>query len=303
MLHQEFLDWATLEKRYSAHTVAAYKSDIEQFIQFLELQYDSLPIQDVTTDIVKSWAVKLVQEKLKATSISRKLVSINSLYRFLQKAGKTESNPASVVNAPKKESRLISYLDESSIDKATDYYTSSLQINSFPELRNYIVIELLYGTGIRVNELVNLTHENIYLKEGNIKVIGKRSKERVIPVHHELKDLLKKYLELKGKYIHENSLYESNTLLITNKGKKLYPEFVYRVVKSLLSGITTLNKRSPHVLRHTFATHLLNNGANINAIKELLGHSSLAATQVYTHNTIEKLKDIYKQAHPKAKKE
>jgi integrase/recombinase XerC len=303
MLHQEFLNWAAFEKRYSAHTVAAYKSDIEQFIEFLELQYDSLSIQDVTTDIVKSWTVKLVQDNLKAISINRKLVSINRLYRFLQKAGKIKTNPASLVSAPKKESRLISYLDESSMDKATDNYISNEQVHAFPEFRNYLLIELLYGTGIRVNELINLTHENIYLNEGNIKVMGKRSKERVIPVHHELKDLLKKYLELKSKYLHENSLNESNTLLITNKGKKLYPVIVYRVVKGILSDVTTLNKRSPHVLRHTFATHLLNNGANINAIKELLGHSSLAATQVYTHNTIEKLKIIYKQAHPKAEKE
>jgi integrase/recombinase XerC len=290
---QEFENWLRFEKRYSNHTIISYLNDLKQFIEYLDSNYNQNTLDDASSSMIKSWIVKLMENKFSPTTINRKIVSINAYFKFLIKEGKIEKSPARQINGPKKAKRLVKYLEESEMIGVLENVEFE---ETFTGIRDKLILELLYGTGIRLSELIGLTLVNLDLNSNTIKVLGKRNKERIIPLNHSLKELLIKYLNYRKS---EFALVEIENVLLTNQGKELYPMFVYRTVKNYIEIFSTRTKVSPHTLRHSFATHLLNRGADINAIKELLGHSNLAATQVYTHNSIETLKKVYKQAHPR----
>lgn len=289
------MDYIAYEKRYSQHTINAYRSDLDQFFAFLSQQYNLSDIYKVDHQLVRSWIVSLMEEGISSRSINRKLTTLKSYFKFLVKEGSIQENPMSRVISPKTSQRLPVFVEQESMEKLFD------QVNfgeGYAGSRDRLIIELFYATGMRLSELINLKYSDIDLFKNSFKVTGKRNKQRIIPFTNNLVGLLNEYLEIKKKAFpgEEQEAY----LFLTNKGEKLYPKMVYRIVHQYLDQVTTISKRSPHIIRHTFATHMLNNGADLNAIKEILGHANLAATQVYTHNTIEKLKSIYKQAHPRA---
>lgn len=293
MFIERFIRYLKFEKRFSPHTVTAYQNDLNQYSDFAEsLECDML---SVTHQHVRSWTVELMDQGNEAKTINRKISSLRSFYKFLQREGLLASNPMTQVRAPKIPGRLPVVITEQKMDILLD--GQNVFSDDFPGLRDRLVIELLYGTGIRLAELVNLSDHDINIYEQQIKVLGKRNKERIIPINSSLAKLIGDY---KLQKLRANFDNKASSLIVTNEGKDAYPKLIYRIVKSVLSLISTHDKKSPHILRHSYATSLLNRGADLNAIKELLGHSSLAATQVYTHNSIEKLKSIYKQAHPKA---
>jgi integrase/recombinase XerC len=285
----KFLNYLQYEKRSSPHTVVSYKNDLEQFSSFLSSQFSTNTLEDATTAMVRTWLASFYDEKLEPSSIKRKISTLKTFYKYLNKIGVLSTNPMLKIVAPKQKSRLPNYVDEKSIITLFTINTD----NDFASLRNRLIIELFYQTGIRRAELINLKHTDI--SKDAIIVLGKRNKERKIPITPALLELITQYEEVKHATGHQ-----LEHLLVLNNGKKLYDKFVYLTVNNYLNSVTTLSKKSPHVLRHTFATHMLNNGADLNAIKEILGHTSLAATQVYTHNSIEKLKSAHKQAHPRA---
>ncbi|WP_242692069.1 tyrosine-type recombinase/integrase [Aridibaculum aurantiacum] len=291
---QKFLEYLQFEKRYSQHTILSYKTDLYQLIDYLQYTYEGVPLQAVTATQVRSWLASMRNDKATAKTINRKISSLKSFFKFLMRSGELEKSPMATIVAPKINKRLPSFVAE------TEMATLQTHVE-FPDdwkgITSKLIISLLYATGIRLNELITLKTQHVDLYNQQVKVLGKGNKERIIPVGKDVLDQVKAYLKLKKE---QNLVNERDHLLVTEKGKSLYPKFVYLVVKEHLGYVTTLNKKSPHVLRHTFATHLTNNGADLIAVKELLGHSSLAATQVYTHNTIDKLKNIHKQAHPKA---
>lgn len=293
MFVERFIQYLQFEKRFSPHTIVAYKKDLQQFSEFLishELDFASVRHQHI-----RSWMVELMDDTMGAKTIHRKLSTLRSFYKFLIRENLAESNPTLQVRAPKIPKRLPVIIEESKLNNLLD--STEVFTDDFNGLQERLIIELLFGTGIRLAELLSLKESDINTYEQNIRVLGKRNKERIIPVNISLMNLIKQYIhEKKDQKFYNNSL----TLIVTKEGKAAYPKFIYRIVKKYISLISTHDKKSPHVLRHTFATSLLNHGADINAIKELLGHASLAATQVYTHNSIERLKSIYKQAHPKA---
>ena len=293
---QAFTAYLSHERRYSEHTVIAYKNDLEQFFQFIASQYSSdLSEAEVKATMIKSWIYALSQDKMAAKSINRKLVALNSFYKYLLRQGALKVNPVSAIRSVKTEKRLYQWLPEKDMEFLLDDVDFG---DGFAGLRDKLIIELFYGSGIRRAELIGLKQEAVDLKERTIKVLGKRNKERIIPVPDSLRLSIEMYMAEKSRMGFGNT----GPLILTNDGKPLYAMFAYRCVKRYIGLVSTLQKQSPHVLRHTYATHLLNQGAEIGAIKELLGHSSLAATQIYTHNSIERLKDIYKLAHPKGKK-
>ena len=295
MTKDRFLDYITYEKRYSQNTIQAYGSDLEQFFNFLSAQYDLSDINKVDHQVIRSWVVSLMESKNSARTVNRKITTLKSYFKFLIKEGSVTENPMNRVVAPKTSKRLPVFVEQESMNDLFDKIEFG---EGYPGVRDRMIMELFYATGMRLSELVNLKDEDLDLYKNVLKVTGKRNKQRIIPFSGNLSGLMKCYLELKGKTFPAD---EQNThLFVTNKGEKLYPKLVYRMVHHYLNLVTTISKRSPHVIRHTFATHMLNNGADLNAIKEILGHANLAATQVYTHNTIEKLKSIYKQAHPRA---
>lgn len=293
MFIERFTQYLQFEKRFSPHTVSAYQQDLNQFNDFLIP--DKLDLLSITHHDVRGWMLGLMEQGLEAKTVNRKLSVLRSFYKFLQREEIISVNPMVHVKAPKIPKRLPVIIEEKKMNSLLD--SKLVFADDFNGVRNRLILELLYGTGIRLAELVSLKDEDINLYEQYIKVLGKRNKERIIPVAAPLIKLIKDYLHEK---LSQNFDNKESSLIVTNKGRNAYPQFIYQIVKSSLSHITTQDKKSPHVLRHTFATALLNNGADLNAIKELLGHSSLAATQVYTHNSVEKLKAIYKQAHPKA---
>ncbi|HVW15101.1 MAG TPA: tyrosine-type recombinase/integrase [Mucilaginibacter sp.] len=295
MFLERFIHYIQYEKRYSPHTVSAYQSDLEQFFAFLS-QFEISPDSpaDVAYQHIRSWMVHLMEDKT-ARSVNRKIATLRKYFKFLLREGVIASNPASKIQSPK----IVKHLPVVVEDEKLSAMLNDTEIfaDDFAGTRDKLVIEILFGTGIRLAELVGLKEGDVNLYDNTLKVLGKRNKERIVPVNHELKRLLGKYLELKKS---ENFNNNSLTLIVTNKGTEAYPKFIYLIVQRYLSHISTQDKKSPHVLRHTFATTLLNRGADLNAIKELLGHANLSATQVYTHNSVERLKSIYKQAHPKA---
>jgi len=290
VVREGFIQYIQYEKRYSPHTVIAYRNDLDQFFGFLSARYGITDAAGVSHPMVRSWLVELMEEGITPRSVNRKLTTLKSFFRYLVRNGEISVNPMSKVISPKVSKRLPAFIEKEKMDLV---FTEVDFGEGYPALRDRVILELFYATGMRLSELVNLKETDIDLPGGTIKVLGKRNKERLIPFGNSVKKMFVLYLAEKQKF-------DSPYLFLTDKGKQIYPRMVHRIVTGILARVTTLDKKSPHVLRHTFATHLLNNGAELNAVKELLGHANLSATQVYTHNTIEKLKKVYKQAHPRA---
>ncbi|TAH09865.1 MAG: integrase [Runella slithyformis] len=291
---EQFLQHIAFEKRLSPHTVTAYRSDLAQFTEFLEKTPAKTPPEQASFRQIRSWAVSLVEGGTINRSVNRKLATLRSFFGFLVKRKALVVNPMSRVIALKTPKKLPQFVEEKTLQVLFEEVTFS---DDFAGLRDRLTLELLYGTGVRLSELLGLKIEDVNVYEQTILVMGKRSKERLIPIHRNLTQLIQVYQQLRQETFPTAT---AETLILTDKGEAAYPILIQRIVKKYLSVVTSLKQKSPHVLRHTYATHLLNNGADLNSIKDLLGHSSLAATQVYTHNSIEKLKKIYKQAHPKA---
>lgn len=295
----EFIAYLQYEKHFSAHTQTGYEHDLFEFNTYVKQQFEIDIPQQVTHQHVRSWLVELMSNSINPRSISRKLSALRSFYKFLMKEGRVKANPIAKVQAPKVAKKLPSFVEEGQINKLFDLDTlqngKKIFEDTYEDQRNRIMLLLFYTCGIRLSELIGLKTGDINFHKQTIKVLGKRNKERIIPITRELSNELQEFIKIKA---HEG--LENEFLLVLSSNKKMYPKMVYTVVKSYLSMVTTIEKRSPHVLRHTFATHLLNKGADLNAIKELLGHASLAATQVYTHNSIERLKNIHKTRHPRA---
>jgi integrase/recombinase XerC len=296
MEFNHFYSYLIAEKRSSAHTVESYKNDLQQFEQFCLREFEVSSSEEVTQSMVRTWLATLMDENYAVASVHRKLSSVNAYYRFLQKIGELENNPARNISKPKLPKRLPSFIDERGASNLynTDLYTG-VNRTPFSSQRDKVLMTLLYETGIRRAELIGLRDQDVdqYLQQ--IKVTGKRNKMRYIPVGKDMLEEIGTYIKLRDAEF--GLSFES--LLVNDKGKKISNSFVYSKVNFYLSQTSTLQKKSPHVLRHTFATHMLNNGAELNVIKEILGHSSLAATQVYTHNNIEKLKSIHQKMHPR----
>lgn len=292
---QEFLDYISFEKRYSRHTVLSYHHDLEFFFSFLENNYGQLQMHEIKPAFIKTWLAGLKEQGLASKTVNHKISTLKSFFKYQLKKGRISGSPMAVISSLKTGKRLPQFVDEGGMDTLFRHVEFP---DTFEGKTEKLLLLILYNTGMRKAELIDLRIANIDQHLGNIKVLGKGNKERIIPVSKMLLGEIKEYLALKP--IIEGEGSENGLLLVSEKGKKLNPKWVYNVVKKYLSMVTTIDKRSPHTLRHSFATHLMNNGADLNAVKELLGHSSLAATQVYTHNSIEKLKEVFKQAHPKA---
>ena len=283
-----FINFLKFEKRYSKHTIIAYKSDLNQFTSYILLEYEIENILEVNHHIIRSWIAFLLDSDITSRSVNRKITSVKSFFKFLIQEELLDENPTRKILSPKSSNKLPVFLEES---KMEDLFEKIDFHNSDHGERDRLILDVFYMTGIRLAELINLNISDINFENDSIKVIGKRNKERVIPLPPGLLIDLKKFTQ---------KICKSNLLFTCEKEKKLTPKKVYNIVHKYLSEVSSIKKKSPHVLRHTFATHMLNNGADINAIKEILGHSNLRATQVYTHNTIDRLKSIYKQAHPRA---
>ena len=289
---ESFLQYLLTEKRFSTHTANAYQTDINQFFDFLHLQFEMDNLDEVDDKIIRSWMVHLSDKNLSPRSINRKLSSLKSLYKFAVKSGSVKNNPAININGPKTEKRLPSYVQEKEMKSLFEKIEFE---DSFSGYRDKLILDLFYQTGIRLSEMCNLKIQNVDFSKKMLKVLGKRNKERLIPLHIQSLELISNYIQMRS----ANSNNDHSYLILNNKGEQAGNKFVYRCVNSYLSKVTASSKKSPHVIRHTFATHMLNRGADLNTIKEILGHANLAATQVYTHNSINKLKTVYKQAHPK----
>lgn len=289
-----FLKYLKVEKGYSAHTIRSYGDDVKQFFEFCGHDPDKDQYNGITHRQVRYWLSSLLSQGYTTRSANRKLSSLRTFFKYLLRQGIVKSNPLCRIIPPKSGKRLPSFLGENEMNKVIniDRYETD-----YSGVRDRLIIVLFYFTGIRLSELVGLTIDKVDFSSQSIKVLGKGNKERIIPMHPELAKLISEYLKIRESLeVNKND----KSLFLTDKGKPIYPRMVYRIVKSNLSEVTTLEKKSPHVLRHTFATHLLNQGAELNAIKDLLGHANLSATQIYTHSSFEKLKKVYKQAHPRA---
>ena len=289
MIKNKFIKYLSAEKRLSEHTITSYSTDLDQFSIFLFEEYQiSEEVTEISFQIVRSWIASLLEKGVTPRSVNRKISTLKTYFKFLIRENVISESPMLKIIAPKSKKRLPVFIEENQIENLLNEVEFD---EGFIGERDKLIIELFYVTGIRLSELINIKIFDINFSNSLIKVLGKRNKERLIPLSinivNELQTFVKKY--------------NLNNYLFTNLGgTKVYTKLVYRVVKKYIAKISSVNKKSPHILRHTFATHMLNNGADINAIKELLGHANLSATQVYTHNTIEKLKTVYKQAHPRA---
>lgn len=289
-----FLKYLLYEKRYSQHTLISYETDLNQFNKFCVEEFGLSEPEKVEHRHLRTWIVQLMNAGISPKTINRKIASLRAFYKFLLKRETIASDPTIKLQVLKTPKQLPNFVQEKEIDFLFEQISFD---ESFEGYRDKLLLELLYGTGIRLSELINLKHNAVNDFNQNIKVLGKRNKERVIPISDSVRCSIKDYMMVKKDFFPSN---DEDYLLVSIKGDKLYPMLVYRTVRKYLDAITTIEKRSPHVLRHTFATHLLNKGADLNAVKDLLGHSSLAATQVYTHNSLDKLKSVFDQAHPKA---
>ena len=294
MIKERFIQYIQFEKRYSPHTVTSYYNDLKQFFSYIESEYQIYNVKDIDFMQIRSWLSYLIESNITERSVNRKIATLRSFYKFLIIEGEIKENPMVKIIAPKMSKLLPEFVEKEKIDLLLDKVDFG---KDFEGVRNKLIFEIFYSTGMRLTELVSLTISDVDVLKNSIKVLGKRNKERIIPFSNSLTEKIEIYKKLRNEISGAN---ENNFFFLTDKGKKIYEKLVYRIINHYLSIITTIDKRSPHVLRHTFATHMLNNGANLNAIKELLGHANLSATQIYTHNTIEKLKKVYKQSHPKA---
>ena len=289
-----FLEYLVLERKYSKHTVTAYRKDITSFFEFCVVEYEAENLKDINYSQIRSWIVKLVDEGISNNSINRKVSSLKSFYKFLQKTDQIKSNPL----AKHKSLKVAKKVQVPFTSKEINEVINNLEFEGdFKSLRNKLIVELFYSTGMRRAELVNLKRTSINFQSKTVKVLGKRNKERLIPLIPSVLKTVEEYLIFKNEIVVDNDY-----LFITEKGKKIYETLVYRVINNYFSNVSTKVKKSPHILRHSFATHLLNQGADLNSVKELPGHSSLASTQVYTHNSLEKIKQVYNQAHPRSHK-
>jgi integrase/recombinase XerC len=295
MTRDRFLDYIAHEKRYSPNTAIAYQSDLEQFHSYIRQAYEITTGEEATHQVIRSWIVHLLESGISPRSVNRKITTLKSYYRFMVKEGIITENPMSRILSPRTSSRLPVFVEEGNMHTLLDEVDFG---EGFEALRDRMIIEMLYNTGMRLSELIQLKDIDVDTRGSLLKVTGKRNKQRIIPFTASMGKRIEEYRQERSRQFNGTDLPPE--FFITIKGKKLYPRLVYRVVKSYLARVTTITKRSPHVIRHTFATHMLNHGADLNAIKDILGHANLSATQVYTHNTIEKLKTAYKLAHPRA---
>jgi len=293
-LVESFLNWLTSEKKYSQHTIKSYKTDLESFKGYLSEDYSGLPLIEASKVQIKSWVMTLLNSGYSAVTVNRKLVALSTFYKYAIREGCLDVNPVDLVSRPKKPKRLAKFIDESTTSKIFDV---SQFDGDFDGQRSRLIMELLYSTGIRVSELLGIAHGDVDEKRAELKVLGKGNKERHIPISRSLISLIGSFSALKTSEGFTTGALDF--LLVTDKGKQLYPVFVARKVKAVLQAYANISGTNPHILRHTFATHLLNNGSDITSIKELMGHSSLASTTVYTHNSIDRLKDVYKHSHPR----
>lgn len=289
---ESFFNYLKFEKRNSSHTVVAYKIDLDQFVQFCTEVVGEFNVKKVDAKIIRSWIVQLMENDLSARSVNRKVTTIKSFFRFLLKEQIVENNPTTYLTLPKIRKKLPNFVEEKNLNHLLD---DGFFPNNFTGIRDKLIITLLYGTGIRLAELLLLKDNDFDTKNCMIRVLGKGKKERIIPYPTSINQLIEQYMNKRDSAVGS----KTERLLVTDKGRPVYEKLIYRVVKNNLGKVTLLEKKSPHVLRHSYATHLLNNGADLNAVKELLGHANLAATQIYTHTTFERLHDIYKQAHPR----
>jgi len=294
VLVEEFITYLRYEKNYSTHTVLAYERDVTQFLEYAESQFGTSDPVAMDSDMVRSWMVNRLENGLSARSVNRKLSCLKTFWHFLRRKGVVSQQPMKKVVPPKTTRPLPVFLKESEMEALLEVDPEDLEC--FPILRDRLILDLFYSTGMRLSELIGLTDDTVDLNGGVLKVTGKRNKQRLIPFGAELGKSISRYISSRNEQVPGSP----KRLLVRNDGAPLYPQMVYRMVQKRLSEVGTLTKNSPHVLRHTFATTLLNRGAELNAVKELLGHSSLSATEVYTHTTFAELKKVYKQAHPRA---
>ncbi len=289
----EFLSYLNLERNYSQNTILSYGKDLESFQLFLKETDQESDIDTADTDSIRNWIMKLMDEEYSETSVNRKLSSLKTYYHFLIRKGVIEINPTAKVNGPKKKKPLPSFVKEADMEKVLDADSFG---NTFEEIRDRLILCFFYETGIRLSELISLKDKDIDIERMTIKVTGKRNKQRMIPFGESLKKEIEGYLRARN----EATANKSDAFFTKKNGEELYRALVYKTVKQNLSKVVTLKKKSPHVLRHSFATSMLNNGADLESVKELLGHESLTTTEIYTHTTFEELKKVYKQAHPRA---
>ena len=289
-----FLEYLSLEKKYSVHTIKAYRRDLISFQNFCIESYQQEKISDINYSQIRSWIVDLVERKVSNRSVNRKISSLKSFYKYLQKIKIIQNNPLSSHKALKTSKKIQVPF---SIKEVNEVLSNIETEDSFKSTRNKLIVALFYSTGMRRTELIQLKMNSINFSEKQLKVIGKRNKERLLP-------LLPSVLKSMHNYIKQRDLIDTSEdyLFLTSKGNKLYETLVYRIINNYFSNVSSKLKKSPHILRHSFASHMLNEGADLNSVKELLGHSSLASTQVYTHNSLEQLKKVYKQAHPRSTK-
>ncbi|CAI8300223.1 MAG: Tyrosine recombinase XerC [Formosa sp. Hel3_A1_48] len=292
---QSFVDYLSLEKKYADHTITAYQKDLEVFQNYLLDEFSDDNLTDISYSQIRTWIIQLVDEGNSNRTINRKISSLNSYYKFLIKIGDLKHSPLAKHKALKVQKKVHIPFSEEEINAVLN----SAATHDFEALRNKLIVELLYSTGIRRSELINLKINDVDLVQQQIKVLGKRNKERYIPLISTVQETLKLYLEMRNTLKH---IVATDFLFLTQKGAKTYGTLVYRVINTYFSEASSKVKKSPHILRHSFATHLLSHGADLNAVKELLGHSSLAATQVYTHNNISELKKVYENSHPRQTK-
>lgn len=291
---QEFLNYLTFQKRYSENTIISYQNDLTSFFEFIYLEYKINHVKEITSTIIRTWLASLKENKSSSKTINRKISSLKSFFKYQLRMKNVSISPVASISSLKISRRLPSFIEEKDIKTLLNH---DFFPKTFEGKTNFLMFEILYQTGIRRNELIHLKENDVDKYSCTIKVLGKGNKERLIPVNNEMLRMIDEYISEKKKEFAESP---EDFLLVNKKGKVLDPKYVYNIVKKNLSKVSTNERKSPHVLRHSFATHLTNHGAEINSIKELLGHSSLAATQIYTHNTIEKLKEVHKQAHPKS---
>jgi integrase/recombinase XerC len=295
MTRDRFLEYIAHEKRYSPNTLTSYHTDLDQFQAYLNEQYGIEKTEEATHPMIRSWIVSLLEQGLTPRTVNRKITSLKSYFRFLLKESLIEENPMNRILSPKTSSKLPVFVEEEHMRTLFEEIEFG---QGYVAERDRLILELLYETGMRVSELISIKDRDVNLDSSQIKVTGKRNKQRLIPFTKGMGRRILEYRLERSKHFDGKTISEE--LLLTERGIGMYPKLVFRIVNHYLSMVTTLTKKSPHVIRHTFATHMLNHGADLNAIKDILGHANLSATQVYTHNTIEKLKTAYKQAHPRA---
>jgi integrase/recombinase XerC len=296
MWKERFIDYLRYEKNYSSQTEISYLNDIIQFEKFVKLKDDNLSLIKVDSDIVRIWISSLIEQGFKASTVNRKLSSLKTFYRYLNKSGFIKKSPVEYVSGPKLNTKIPSFVSERQMDEILDDATNFS--DDFVGIRNQLLIDFLYLTGMRRAELISLKDNDIDFSSCTIRVTGKGNKQRLIPFSDLTKVKLEKYIRIRNKEIENKSSF----LFVKEDGSAMYPKLVYKIINNHLNSISTLSKKSPHVLRHSFATAMLNNGAEINSIKELMGHTSLSSTQIYTHVTFEEMKKTYQNAHPRANK-